>query len=111
MYENRGHELIKPLAFMNRVSRHVALAVTLVAASLFIGVLGYRDLEGMTWIDATLNASMILGGMGPVTELKTDAGKLFASAFALYSGMLFLATAAIVFAPMVHRLLHRFHMD
>jgi hypothetical protein len=111
MYEKRHHPVLDRAAFMVRFWKHAGVAMLLVGASLFAGILGYRDLEDMSWIDATLNAAMILGGMGPVTELRTDAGKLFAAAYALYSGMLFLVTAAVVFAPLVHRMLHRFHMD
>ena len=111
MYEKRRHSPITRPAFLARISVHVAAATALVALSLLIGVLGYRELEGLSWIDAILNASMILGGMGPVAELNTEAGKLFAAAFALYSGLLFLVTAAIIFAPMIHRVLHLFHFD
>jgi hypothetical protein len=111
MYERRRHAVLDRAAFLVRFWKHAGLAIALVGASLFAGIVGYRDLENMSWIDATLNAAMILGGMGPVTELKTDAGKLFAAGYALYSGMLFLVTAAVVFAPLIHRLLHRFHVD
>ncbi|MGB5247404.1 MAG: hypothetical protein WBM54_04460 [Woeseia sp.] len=111
MYEKRNHPLLKRSAFFARLLQHFSGAALLVGLSLYAGIIGYRELESMSWIDATLNASMILGGMGPVGELKTDAGKLFASAYALYSGMLFLVTAAVVFAPLIHRLLHRFHLD
>jgi hypothetical protein len=92
------------------MGRHALLTLAWVAASLGIGVLGYRGLEGMSTIDALLNASMILGGMGPVGELHTAAGKLFASAYALYSGMGFLVAAAVLFSPVIHRVLHRFHL-
>jgi len=78
---------------------------------LAIGVLGYRLLEHLTWIDALLNASMILGGMGQINPLTTDAGKVFASAYALFSGAVFLAAASILIAPIAHRLLHRLHLD
>lgn len=111
MYENISHRPLSRSAFLARISSHLAAAILLVGVSLLVGVLGYRELEGLSWIDATLNASMILGGMGPVADLKTDAGKLFAAAFALYSGLLFLVTAAIVFAPLIHRIVHRLHMD
>ena len=74
-------------------------------------MLGYHALENLSWIDSFLNASMILGGMGPVNELKTEAGKLFAGLYALFSGIVFLVIAGIIFAPLVHRLLHRFHFE
>lgn len=92
------------------MGRHALLTLAWVVASLGIGVLGYRGLEGMNTIDALLNASMILGGMGPVGELHTVAGKLFASAYALYSGMGFLVAAAVLFSPVIHRFFHRFHL-
>jgi hypothetical protein len=111
MYENRRHALLSRAAFIARLTKHFTAAVALVAASLVVGIIGYHELETLSWIDATLNASMILDGMGPVSELQTDAGKLFASAYALYSGMLFLVTAAVVFAPLIHRMLHRLHID
>jgi hypothetical protein len=111
MYEKKLHPVLAQAKFWMRLWRHAFLALALVGASLLAGILGYRDLEDLSWVDATLNASMILGGMGPVTELKTDAGKLFAAGYALYSGLLFLVTAGVVFAPMIHRMLHRFHAD
>jgi hypothetical protein len=87
------------------------LALTVVAVSLAIGVLGYRFFAGLSWIDALMNAAMILGGMGPVNELSTDSGKLFASVYALYAGVAFLAIAAVMIAPFVHRLLHSLHLE
>ena len=89
---------------------HVAMAV--IAGSLVIGILGYRYIEGMRWIDAYLNAAMLLGGMGPVDpQLKTTAGKLFAGAYALYAGMVVLVAASILIAPVFHRVIHRFHLE
>jgi hypothetical protein len=82
-----------------------------VCAALFVGVFGYHTLEGLPWIDALLNASMILGGMGPVNELRTDAGKIFASIYALFSGLVFMIVAGILFTPILHRFLHRFHLE
>jgi hypothetical protein len=109
MYESRHAPLLRRRAYLLRLAWHFAFAAGLVFLSLFAGVLGYREFESMTWIDALLNASMILGGMGPVDPLRTEAGKLFASLYALYSGVVFLATVALVLAPLAHRLLHRFH--
>jgi hypothetical protein len=111
MYEKRDYPLLGQSAFFSRLLQHFAGAALLIGVSLVAGILGYRELETMSWIDATLNAAMILGGMGPVTELHTDGGKLFAAGYALYSGMLFLVTAAVIFAPMIHRLMHRFHLN
>jgi hypothetical protein len=87
------------------------MAAGLVLVSLFIGMWGYHSLEGMPWLDAFLNASMILGGMGPVDVLHTNAGKFFAGCYAIFSGIVFLSMAAILFAPVVHRFLHRMHLD
>jgi hypothetical protein len=78
---------------------------------LFIGILGYHLTENLGWLDSLLNASMILGGMGPVDTLKTSGGKLFASFYALFSGVVFLITMSVVLAPILHRFLHKFHLD
>ena len=96
---------------MRRVGMHFALATLLVALSLALGMWGYEHYEGLAWRDAFLNTAMLLGGMGPVESPRTDAGKLFAGAFALYAGLVFLIVAGLVLAPMVHRLLHRLHWD
>ncbi len=108
------HRRQRPLslgAFIGRVTLYTAVAALLVLGALGIGMLGYRELENFSWIDSFLNASMILGGMGPVNELHTEAGKLFAGLYALFSGLVFLVGAGLVLAPMVHRLLHRFHFE
>ena len=110
-YEHRKQPLLPFDLFMRRVFNHALLAFALMAASLGVGILGYRLIEGLSWIDAILNASMILGGMGPVNELHTVAGKLFASFYALFSGSVFLVIAGIVVAPVAHRLLHRLHLE
>ncbi|HQQ64168.1 MAG TPA: hypothetical protein PLF22_11435 [Pseudomonadales bacterium] len=109
--EHRQQPLLSSAAFGWRVFRHVAMAATLVLLSLAMGMVGYRELENMSWIDAFLNASMILGGMGPVAALQTDAGKLFAGAYALFSGIIFLVGVGLIFAPLVHRMLHHFHLE
>jgi len=97
--------------FARRLATHSAAALGLLAASLAIGMAGYAAFENLSWIDAFLNASMLLGGMGPVDPPKTSAGKLFAGLYALYSGLVFIVTAAVLFAPLLHRVLHRFHVD
>ena len=79
--------------------------------SLLIGMVGYHFLESLSWIDSLLNASMILGGMGPVNPLQTDAGKIFASFYALYSGIILLASVGILVTPIFHRFMHRFHLE
>ena len=111
MYEHRSRPLLSRIEFFFRVLRHGALAFGIVFAALGIGILGYHEFEGMPWIDATLNASMILGGMGPVNPLNTVDGKLFASAYALFSGVVFIGVMGIVLAPFAHRLLHHFHVE
>lgn len=111
MYEPRHHRPLPTPRFVRRMVRHVATAVGLVAGSLLIGMSGYVYFEDFSWIDAFVNASMLLGGMGPVNPLRTDAGKLFAGAYALYAGLVFLAVAGLLLAPFVHRLLHKFHWE
>ena len=111
MYEKRHQGVLPRHVFLQRLARHGVLALLIMAGSLGIGVLGYRILEGMAWIDALLNASMILGGMGPLGELRTFGGKLFASFYALFSGVVFLISMGIMAAPIFHRFLHKFHLD
>lgn len=111
MFEHRSEPLIPRTAFIQRLARHGGIAFVVLSGSLVIGILGYRGFEGEEWIDSLLNASMILGGMGPVGELHTVAGKLFASFYALYSGVVFLVVAGLLFAPVFHRFIHRFHLE
>lgn len=110
-FEQMSMPLLPRRMFYRRVGRYVAAAGLLIGVSWLIGILGYKVLESMSWIDAILNSAMILGGMGPVNPLQTDAGKLFASLYALFSGMIFLVGAGLVVAPIAHRLLHQFHLD
>ncbi len=111
LYEHRSQPLLPFPLFLRRMLKHGLAALIILIVSLGIGVLGYRFTEGLPWIDALLNASMILGGMGPVNVLHTAGGKLFASLYALYSGVAFLATAGILVAPLAHRLLHKLHLE
>jgi hypothetical protein len=99
------------LSFAQRLFRAVCLAVALVSGSLAVGVLGYHHFAGLRWVDALLNASMILSGMGPVDVLPTDAAKIFASCYALYSGLLLLATVSLLIGPFFHRALHRLEVE
>ena len=108
-YERRGERPLTREAFARRLLLHVAVGGAVVAGSLAIGMAGYAYFEGLSWLDAFLNASMLLGGMGPVESPATPMGKLFAGLYALYSGLVFLVVAGIVLAPVVHRILHRFH--
>jgi hypothetical protein len=87
------------------------LSIGTITISLLIGILGYHYLEGLSWIDSLVNASMLLGGMGPVNQLHTTAGKIFASFYALFSGMVLLVAVSILIAPIFHRFLHHFHLE
>ena len=109
MYEVKHQHLLSRAAFVRRVLLHLSVAIVVVAVSLAIGVLGYHNLEHLSFIDAFLNSSMLLGGMGPVDLPHTDAGKIFAALYALYSGIVFLLASTILVAPFLHRLLHRLH--
>jgi hypothetical protein len=110
-FEHRTAPLLDRIAFMRRMLRFAGLAALLIAGSLLLGLLGYHFICGLAWVDALLNASMILAGMGPVNEITGTAGKLFASAYALFSGVAFLTTVAVLLSPLAHRLLHRLHLE
>ncbi|MGH7532477.1 MAG: hypothetical protein ACREL4_04200 [Gemmatimonadales bacterium] len=110
MYEHRRHPMLTRAQFARRMLAHFTFSAILVAVSLFAGMWGYHHFEGLSWLDGFVNASMLLGGMGPVNELHTDAGKLFAGCYALYSGLVFLIVAGVLLAPVVHRIAHRIHL-
>ncbi|MFB3880758.1 MAG: hypothetical protein ACE149_05815 [Armatimonadota bacterium] len=110
MYERRHEPLLPLVGFVWRMVWHSAVAFGLLGVGLGAGVLGYHLTEGLPWLDSFLNASMILGGMGPVNELHTHAGKVFAGCYALFSGLFFLVVVAVLLAPAVHRYAHRFHL-
>jgi hypothetical protein len=111
MYERRNSPLLSRAKFARRVLRHFLLALLVLGVGLGIGVVGYHSLAKLSWIDSLLNASMILGGMGPVDSLHSTASKIFASFYALFSGLAFVGIASLIVAPFAHRLLHRFHLD
>src|ERR1043166_7287772 len=111
MYEHRSKPLLSRAEFFWRLANHGGIVCLIIVASLSIGILGYHYLGGLDWIDATLNASMILGGMGPVDRLSSGCAKLFASVYALYSGLVLLVSVGILFAPIIHRILHRLHLE
>jgi hypothetical protein len=111
MYESRTEPLLGLREFAVRLARHGAVSLVLITGSLLIGAAGYHLTEGLAWLDALLNAAMILTGMGPVTPLRHVSGKLFATFYALYSGVAFLAIAGLLVAPVAHRLLHRLHVE
>jgi hypothetical protein len=110
-FEHRREPMLPRSLFFRRVLRYGLVSLAFVVASLGIGMIGYHATEGLSWLDAFLNASMILTGMGPVNEMRTTAGKLFAACYALFSGVAFLTAVAVLFAPLFHRFLHRFHLD
>jgi hypothetical protein len=108
----RRHEQLAPVSvFVKRLIGSVVMALVLIALVLMIGIAGYRYLAGFNWVDSLLEASMILGGMGPVNQLPNDTSKIFASAYALFSGLIFIAVMGLVLSPVVHRILHTFHVD
>jgi hypothetical protein len=109
--ERRHQPVLPPGQFILRLGRWAAVAAGVVVISLTVGTCAYHFLESLSWLDAFLNASMILGGMGPVNPIKTRAGKIFASFYALYSGLAILSVAGLILAPVVHRFLHKFHVE
>ena len=111
MYEHRTKPLLPKSKFYVRIFVHLLGAVSIVIISLFIGIIGYHYTENLSLLDSLLNASMILGGMGPISDLHTAGGKIFASAYALFSGIIFLIIIGLLFAPFFHRFLHKFHID
>jgi hypothetical protein len=111
MYEHRSSPLLHKKLFLRRLFLSFLTGVMIILFSLMVGMLGYHHYEGMNWIDAFVNAAMILAGMGPFSALTTDGAKLFAGFYALYSGLALVTTLAVIFAPVVHRFLHRFHLE
>ena len=110
-FERHSEGLLPRRQFFRRWLVYAGLSLGILTVSLWIGVWGYHVFEGLPWLDALLNASMILGGMGPVNPLQTAVGKLFASFYALFSGMIFLVVFGVLIAPAAHRLLHMFRLD
>ena len=111
MYEHRSQPPLSRRQFVRRLSTHGRYVVELVVVSLAIGMAGYHWLGGQSWVDAFLNTTMLLGGMGPVGELPNAASKIFAGLFALYSGLVFLAVSILLLTPVFHRVLHKFHWE
>jgi len=111
MYESRKQHLLTRAQFAKRIFFHLLCVIGCAAISLAVGVLGYHFIGALPWIDALLDASMILGGMGPVDPLKNDASKVFASLYALFAGLFFIALLGFLLGPFMHRLMHRFHMS
>jgi hypothetical protein len=111
MFEHRQEALLPRALFLRRLLKYGAVSCGLALFSLLLGILGYRHFEKMAWIDAFVNAAMLLGGMGPVGELHTRAGKLFAGTYALYCGLVVIVSMGILITPLFHRFLHKFHLE
>lgn len=111
MYEHRTQPLLPRRRFLARLAHSGGIVLLLVAGSLAIGMVGFRELAALDWMDAFLNAAMLLGGMGPVNTPTSSGGKLFAGLYALYCGLVVVIAAGILLAPIAHRMLHRFHLD
>lgn len=111
MYEPRHAPLIPARSFYARLCRHGLMAVLTLAGCVAIGMVGYHYLEGFGWVDAYANATMILSGMGPLDPIKTSAGRIFAGTYSLFSGVVFLTTIGFFLMPVLHRLLHKFHLE
>ena len=111
MFENRHESLLPARIFIRRLLVCLGLALAIIAIALSIGMAGYHFIAGLPWIDALLNASMILTGMGPVDVLQSNAAKIFASFYALFSGVVFISLMGLLLSPIAHRVLHKFHMS
>ena len=111
MYEHKTQPLVSTKIFYQRIGRNLLFSIVTLLVSLAIGVIGYHSTTGMEWLDALLNASMILSGMGPVDTITTTSGKWFASFYALFSGIVFITNIGLILAPAMHRIMHRLHVE
>jgi hypothetical protein len=111
MFEHHHEKLLPKSLFIRRLIKFALVSLSLIIVSLVIGMIGYYAFEGFTWVDSFLNAAMLMGGMGPVNQLHTDSGKIFAGIYALYCGLIELIAIGIFAAPIFHRFLHRFHLE
>ncbi len=111
MFEHKKNPLLPFRAFIARVLRYLMYSAFLICFSLALGMAGYHFIAKLGWIDSLYNASMILTGMGPVADLTTGSAKVFASVYALFSGIAFLSTVAVIFAPIIHRFMHKMHLE
>lgn len=108
----RKHEQLAPLpVFIRRLLYYLFLGGSIITVALFLGIAGYHWIAGFDWVDSLLEASMILGGMGPINPLSSNGAKLFASAYALFSGLAFITVMGVILAPIIHRIMHSFHLD
>lgn len=110
-WEAKSEPLASRGVLAGRLAGSLGVALALIAASLLAGMAGYRYLEGLSWVDAFENAAMILSGMGPVAGMKSEAGKIFAGAYAIYSGLLLIAATGLILAPVLHRVMHSLHVE
>ncbi len=111
MFEHYQEPLQSRREFISRQIQYLAFALVILLVSIGVGTVGYHALGNLKWLDAFLNASMILTGMGPVDKMETDGGKIFSALYALFSGVAFLTFVGVLFAPVYHRFLHKFHLD
>ena len=111
MFERKSDKLVPIAVFVRRMTISFFILLIVLAIALGIGIVGYHEFAKLSWIDSLLNASMILTGMGPVDRMSTNAGKLFSSIYALFSGVVFLSSVGLLLAPVFHRILHKFHLD
>jgi hypothetical protein len=111
MYERHHHPLLTRRQFVRRMILHALAGIGLLAFSLAMGMFGYWYYEGLAWRDGFLNSAMLIGGMGPIDDPQSNGGKIFAGMYALYAGLVFIVGAGIVLAPIVHRIMHKFHLD
>lgn len=110
-YERRNQPLLSRAEFLRRVGRNMLTGGMLLLFSLFLGVAGYHWICSLSWVDSLLNASMILTGMGPVNPMMTNGAKIFASLYAIFSGVAFLTSVGVIFSPVLHRIMHKFHLE
>ena len=110
-YEHLGEPLLPRREFLYRIWQHFLVALAVIVMSMLIGMVGYHELARFTWIDSFLNAAMLLGGMGPVGDIPTYSGKLFAGFYALYSGLVLIVSAGVLLTPVLHRVMHRLHLE
>ncbi len=111
MFEKKTDRLLPIPKFLWRMAAWLLISLLVILAALGVGVIGYHHIVGLSWVDSLLNASMILTGMGPLAPMPTTPAKLFASAYALFSGVVFLSAVGVLLSPLFHRLLHAFHLD
>ena len=110
-FEHKSEPLLSRERFLIRMAKYMSVSGSLILLSLAIGIIGYHYLDDLDWLDSLLNASMILAGMGPVDALKNEGAKLFASFYAIFSGVVFLTTVAVMLSPIAHRVLHKLHLQ